>query len=197
MPPRPSKLDYEPFYQYHNRLASFLSWPLNWEMDKEKPTPEALARAGFFNHTDAPYTPGNVTCPFCHLSLDDWEANDDPMHEHYKRSPFCAFVRGRPPARKVDNDGGGDDSGVCVTARATRGRPRGSVTKKSSIERKPRSNRKSLQDDQEPDGNMSRQTSPHLDQTVAIGKAKTTGRVFKAVAKVEGKKRKLKKQHDA
>lgn len=45
----------------------------------------------------APVTSGEedegdgVTCFYCNLSLDGWEPKDDPMQEHQKRSPECAF----------------------------------------------------------------------------------------------------------
>ena len=32
-----------------------------------------------------------VTCFYCHLSLDGWEPKDDPLEEHRRRSPECAF----------------------------------------------------------------------------------------------------------
>ena len=32
-----------------------------------------------------------VTCFYCALSLDGWEPKDDPLQEHRKRSPDCAF----------------------------------------------------------------------------------------------------------
>ncbi|KAK7735280.1 Baculoviral IAP repeat-containing protein 2 [Cytospora paraplurivora] len=104
MPPLSPVLDYELFYQYHNRLASFLDWPLNWEMEKEKPTPEVFARAGFFSHAEPPYLPDNVVCLFCRIYLDEWEPHDDPMSEHEKRSPSCPFIRGETPVRKIDRE---------------------------------------------------------------------------------------------
>lgn len=102
MPPRAPVLDYESFYQYHNRLASYLDWPLKWEIDKSKPTPEVFARAGFFYNAEPPHQPDNVICPFCRIFLDEWEAHDDPMSEHKQRSPFCPFVRGRIPGPVVN-----------------------------------------------------------------------------------------------
>lgn len=32
-----------------------------------------------------------VTCFYCNLSLDGWEPKDDPLQEHTRRSPECAF----------------------------------------------------------------------------------------------------------
>ncbi|RYP59600.1 hypothetical protein DL769_008465 [Monosporascus sp. CRB-8-3] len=34
-----------------------------------------------------------ATCTYCQLALDGWEPKDDPMHEHYKRSPECQYFR--------------------------------------------------------------------------------------------------------
>jgi hypothetical protein len=35
--------------------------------------------------------PDGVTCPYCSLSLDAWDAGDDPIEEHRKRSSDCLF----------------------------------------------------------------------------------------------------------
>ncbi|KAF3765606.1 hypothetical protein M406DRAFT_32441, partial [Cryphonectria parasitica EP155] len=77
---------------YHNRLASFVDWPLEWEANQDKPTPETFARAGFFFHPSPPNLPDNVVCPCCKIFLDTWDPNDDPMREHKLRSPMCEFV---------------------------------------------------------------------------------------------------------
>ncbi|KUI73959.1 Baculoviral IAP repeat-containing protein 5.1-A [Cytospora mali] len=152
MSARIPELDYEPFYQYHNRLASFLSWPLNWEMDSVKPAPELLARAGFFYHAEEPYTADNVICPLCHISLDEWEPTDDPMLEHKRRSPFCSFVRGRPTVRKISDDS---------TSRMTEGTPQND--KKLSRDQEP-------QYAQKPHGRDSRDTKSNRKRTVAVTK---------------------------
>ena len=44
-----------------------------------------------------------VTCFYCNLSLDGWEPKDDPMEEHRRRSPECAFFA------LVEKFGGGAD----------------------------------------------------------------------------------------
>ncbi|KAI3398744.1 hypothetical protein diail_8611 [Diaporthe ilicicola] len=96
MPPQEAELDCDvkQYFQYHNRIASFLDWKLEWEVNKSKPTPEALARAGFFSYTKAPFIADNTICPYCSLTLDKWQADDDPMHEHIERSPDCPFMSG-------------------------------------------------------------------------------------------------------
>lgn len=106
MSPSPESIAHlDQFFQYQNRLASFLEWPLEWEIQEPvKPTPETFARAGFFYNPTPPYTTDNVICPFCTLALDMWEPDDDPMLEHKKRSSNCEFVRGHPRARNMASD---------------------------------------------------------------------------------------------
>lgn len=106
MPPKVPKIecDLEPYFQYHNRIASFLEWNLDWELSEDKPSPERLARAGFFSFTKPPYHPDNVVCPYCRIALDSWEPQDDPVREHQTRSPDCDFVRGRQTVRNMGND---------------------------------------------------------------------------------------------
>lgn len=115
MPPKKPKIecDLEPYFQYHNRIASFLEWNLDWELSEDKPTPERLARAGFFSYTKPPYQDDNVVCAYCTLALDSWESQDDPMREHGARSPFCPFVRGRQTVRNMNRD---DDDTATATA---------------------------------------------------------------------------------
>ncbi|KUI59408.1 Baculoviral IAP repeat-containing protein 5.1 [Cytospora mali] len=169
------ELDYEPFYQYHNRLASFLSWPLNWDMDGVKPTPELLARAGFFYHAVEPYTADNVICPLCHIYLDEWEPTDNPMFEHKRRSPFCSFVRGRPPVRKINDDG---------TLRMNEGTPR---------DDKNLSNDKRPQDAQKPHSGNSRESTSNKKRSVAVTKSKKLAR--KATTKLDHNMKKHEKQN--
>lgn len=88
------------FFQYHNRLASFSDWPIEWEIDGAKPAPELLARAGFFSHHVPGHERDNVVCPHCKIFLDHWEPTDDPAKEHKKRAPQCEFVRRSLRARR-------------------------------------------------------------------------------------------------
>lgn len=108
MPPKKAKIEceLEPYFQYHNRIASFLEWKLGWELNEDKPSPEKLARAGFFSFIKPPYQDDNVVCPYCSIALDSWESQDDPMREHKARSPFCDFVLGRQTVRDMGDDGG-------------------------------------------------------------------------------------------
>ncbi|KAH8778561.1 hypothetical protein F5883DRAFT_639060 [Diaporthe sp. PMI_573] len=119
MPPKaPMECDLEPYLQYHNRLASFLDWKLEWELNQDKPSPERLARAGFFSFTKSPYHLDNVGCPYCGLALDSWEPEDDPVREHKLRSPACLFVRGRQTVRDMGN-GNGNHTATTMPSGAT------------------------------------------------------------------------------
>jgi hypothetical protein len=63
-------------------------WPLDTAAGY--PTMEQLAAAGWF-YDPAHDTPDGVTCAYCHLSLDAWDAGDDPFEEHRRRAPDCLF----------------------------------------------------------------------------------------------------------
>ncbi|RYO84908.1 hypothetical protein DL762_005432 [Monosporascus cannonballus] len=58
-----------------------------------------------------------ATCAYCQLALDGWEPKDDPMHEHYKRSPECQYFRlismyQKGPAKKTGRGKGARTSKV-------------------------------------------------------------------------------------
>ncbi|XP_065346340.1 baculoviral IAP repeat-containing protein 7-like [Cloeon dipterum] len=65
------------------RLATFSGWP------KEKPTPIAMAAAGFF------YSGRNdgVICFHCNCRLRTWKSTDDPWVEHARWYPHCPFIK--------------------------------------------------------------------------------------------------------
>jgi hypothetical protein len=63
-------------------------WPL--DPDAGYPSVEQLAAAGWF-YDPAGDTPDGVSCPYCHLALDAWDAGDDPHEEHRRRAPDCLF----------------------------------------------------------------------------------------------------------
>ena len=63
-------------------------WPL--DVAAGYPSVEQLAAAGWF-YDPANDMPDGVTCPYCHLSLDAWDAGDDPMEEHRRRASDCLF----------------------------------------------------------------------------------------------------------
>ncbi|GFR17968.1 baculoviral IAP repeat-containing protein 7-A [Trichonephila clavata] len=65
-----------------SRLLTFKSWPLIMLSAKQ------LAEHGFY------YTGISdiVTCFYCSVSLGNWKINDDPLTEHEKFSPDCAYL---------------------------------------------------------------------------------------------------------
>ena len=65
------------------RLDSFSSWPNSAYVRKEN-----LAKAGLYYLGIA----DRVKCAFCNGILRNWEPGDDPMAEHRKFFPNCAFL---------------------------------------------------------------------------------------------------------
>ncbi|KAK5175708.1 uncharacterized protein LTR77_000847 [Saxophila tyrrhenica] len=66
-----------------------------------------------------------VTCFYCDISLDGWEPKDDPMAEHQKRSPECAFFA------LVEKFGSGT-SKKAAKGRGKKGASRASTASKAS-----------------------------------------------------------------
>ncbi|CAB3367899.1 Hypothetical predicted protein [Cloeon dipterum] len=82
------------FYTLKMRLASFSLWT------KTKPTPKALAEAGFFYKGEK----DEVICFYCGKSLSGWKENDVPLVEHakwFKDCPFVASFRGQKHAQET------------------------------------------------------------------------------------------------
>ncbi|OAL36421.1 hypothetical protein AYO20_04317 [Fonsecaea nubica] len=78
---------------YESRLATFeppskrskLGWP------HKTPTPEELARAGFY-YKPSSASNDNTICYLCERQLDGWEPDDDPIGEHLKHSSDCGWA---------------------------------------------------------------------------------------------------------
>ena len=66
------------------RHASFVTWP-----QENLPPVDDLVRAGFF-YTG---TKTIVTCFYCNGSLQNWGSNDNPMIEHARWFPHCAYAK--------------------------------------------------------------------------------------------------------
>ncbi|CAF4041432.1 unnamed protein product [Rotaria magnacalcarata] len=66
------------------RHASYATWPV-----EDLPPVDDLVRAGFF-YTG---TKTIVTCFYCNGSLQNWGPNDNPMIEHARWFPHCAYAR--------------------------------------------------------------------------------------------------------
>ena len=71
------------YQKYDQRILTFNTWPKSHPIH-----PGSIARGGFI------YTGrgDKVYCPWCQISLVDWETFDIPMDEHRKHSPNCEFI---------------------------------------------------------------------------------------------------------
>ncbi|CEO59314.1 hypothetical protein PMG11_03994 [Penicillium brasilianum] len=67
------------------KSSDVIAWP------HQSPSPAELAHAGFYYK---PYetNPDNTTCFHCNRALDGWEEEDNPIKEHLKHSPGCAWA---------------------------------------------------------------------------------------------------------
>ena len=72
------------FTELPRRHASFTTWTPD-----NLPSVEDLVRAGFF-YTG---TKTIVTCFYCNGSLQNWSPNDNPMIEHARWFPHCAYAK--------------------------------------------------------------------------------------------------------
>ncbi|KAJ3405955.1 hypothetical protein HDU80_000454 [Chytriomyces hyalinus] len=70
-----------------------VAWPhaldSDWECSAEK-----IAHTGMFYAPLSPDEPDHAACQYCQLGLAGWESDDDPIHEHRKRSPDCIMFLG-------------------------------------------------------------------------------------------------------
>ncbi|KAH0605875.1 uncharacterized protein H6S33_004332 [Morchella sextelata] len=70
-------------------------WPhegkLGWA-----PSVHRMAEAGW-HYSPTKDSDDFANCAYCDLSLDGWEPTDDPIEEHRRRSPNCAFFTWTPP----------------------------------------------------------------------------------------------------
>ncbi|XP_008102410.1 baculoviral IAP repeat-containing protein 5 isoform X1 [Anolis carolinensis] len=76
-------------YLKEHRAATFVDWPF---VSDCACTPERMAEAGFI-HTPSENAPDVAQCFVCFKELEGWEPEDDPMEEHQRHSPNCAFLR--------------------------------------------------------------------------------------------------------
>ncbi|KAI9722108.1 MAG: hypothetical protein M1828_004922 [Chrysothrix sp. TS-e1954] len=67
------------------KKANTASWP------HESPSPEELAKAGFYYKPTGTST-DNVVCFLCNKSLDGWEEGDNPTSEHLRNVPGCGWA---------------------------------------------------------------------------------------------------------
>ncbi|KAI1817929.1 hypothetical protein GGS20DRAFT_423879 [Poronia punctata] len=72
------------------RKATFAGrWPHDGKRGWKCKTKQ-LVDAGW-KYTPTPDSDDMATCAYCQLALDGWEPKDNPMDEHYRRSPDCPF----------------------------------------------------------------------------------------------------------
>ena len=74
------------FDQKNIRLASFSKWPSH-----ARANPALLAEAGFYYTGEG--AGDTVTCYSCKVKLNSWRDDMNPLEEHKKKSPGCAFIR--------------------------------------------------------------------------------------------------------
>ncbi|CAF1009727.1 unnamed protein product [Rotaria sordida] len=72
------------YIEIPKRHASFVTWP-----NENLPSIDDLVKAGFF-YTG---TKTIVTCFYCNGSLQNWSSNDNPMIEHVRWFPHCAYAK--------------------------------------------------------------------------------------------------------
>lgn len=72
------------YIEIPKRLNTFETWP-----KENLPSADDLVRAGFFYSG----TKTIVTCFYCNGSLQNWGAHDNPMIEHARWFPNCAYVK--------------------------------------------------------------------------------------------------------
>ncbi|CAF2499447.1 unnamed protein product [Rotaria sp. Silwood2] len=80
----PTAACHNAYTELPRRTASFATWP-----NENLPSVEDLVRAGFF-YTG---TKSIVTCFYCNGSLQNWGPNDNPMIEHARWFPHCAYAK--------------------------------------------------------------------------------------------------------
>jgi hypothetical protein len=72
------------YIEIPKRYASFATWP-----NENLPPVDDLVKAGFFFTG----TKTIVTCFHCNGSLKNWSPNDNPMIEHARWFPNCAYAK--------------------------------------------------------------------------------------------------------
>ncbi|XP_070790789.1 baculoviral IAP repeat-containing protein 5-like [Pituophis catenifer annectens] len=75
-------------YLKEKRLSTFTQWPFVSDCSC---TADRMAEAGFI-HCPIENASDVARCFICFKELEGWEPDDDPMEEHRKHSPNCAFL---------------------------------------------------------------------------------------------------------
>ncbi|KDQ10346.1 hypothetical protein BOTBODRAFT_115969 [Botryobasidium botryosum FD-172 SS1] len=89
------------------RLSTFgRLWPHDSERGHQA-TSKRMAKAGWV-YTPTPESDDLVSCFYCETFLDGWEPTDNPLHEHKRRSPHCAFFTARVQLPATNNIADGE-----------------------------------------------------------------------------------------
>jgi hypothetical protein len=72
------------YIEIPKRYASFATWS-----NENAPSVDDLVKAGFFFTG----TKSIVTCFYCNGSLQNWGPNDNPIIEHARWFPHCAYAK--------------------------------------------------------------------------------------------------------
>jgi hypothetical protein len=78
------EVQHKAYAEANNRYVSFATWP-----NKSLPSVDNLVRAGFFYIG----TKTTVTCFHCNGSLDGWGPSHNPLIEHVRWFPHCAYAK--------------------------------------------------------------------------------------------------------
>ncbi|KAF2003719.1 inhibitor of apoptosis repeat-containing protein [Amniculicola lignicola CBS 123094] len=87
----PDRIEKDPF-SAEIRGARVATFADHWPLDSAAgyPSVDQVVDAGWY-YDPSPDAPDSVSCPYCSLSLSDWEPDDNPLDEHYKRNADCHF----------------------------------------------------------------------------------------------------------
>ncbi|KAF1952420.1 inhibitor of apoptosis repeat-containing protein [Byssothecium circinans] len=154
-----------------------------WPLDEAAgfPSIEQMVNAGWY-YDPSNDTPDGVTCPYCSLSLDAWDAGDDPTDEHSKRSPDCLFFSLKElyhPTQKTKATRGKRASSRSSTASRTAAK---STRTKKAVAKE--------------ELNKALQPQPSLDASIISFAESVTTSVADAPAKRQTKGRKTKKAQE-
>mmetsp|Transcript_68136 Transcript_68136/g.182019 ORF Transcript_68136/g.182019 Transcript_68136/m.182019 type:complete len:399 (-) Transcript_68136:223-1419(-) len=84
-----------------SRVQSFTqTHNFRWPHSQERFAPQRMASAGLYFSPNKD-SPDRVVCFACHVDLEGWRADDDPISEHKKCSPTCPYI----PNVKISTNG--------------------------------------------------------------------------------------------
>jgi Inhibitor of Apoptosis domain/Zinc finger, C3HC4 type (RING finger) len=96
--------------KYVTLCSRIKSFPPNWPSGIHQ-DPTSMAEAGFFY-----YDVTHCRCFHCDVRLSDWKTDDEPLTEHQKWSPNCAYLRRKNHSSKVASQLGKEETVTTVRA---------------------------------------------------------------------------------